>query len=311
MAEEADKALVAAPKIDAGVMLNASDLETNASLAAEDEEEEYPWESDVEKLVEGNADKRTMYFIRGDPGTNKSTWQRELKRMYPGLVHMINAKSHRHTLSHIANQKEEIDAAGRSIILLGNFGLSFDWKKMNEGDGDLMNMLEDLKDGHFTTSLKPIVEMNLDYPAHILLFGNDFPPEHVVTGLSPGKLKFMMIDPVHSTLIDYTGFDAPIATAARERRQESMRLAAGEMVRSQEQYAQADILLKCFKPLRGVALRKTSDLLLIATSRDFVGNTQDLGSAIGKVFAEFIKSGIVQRGHSNGKAAWRGLANVA
>lgn len=311
VADAADACLVDVAPPDAGRELTEADKQRNDDDDdASGDEETNPWVDELLKMLQpAMAPKRKIYFVRGDPAKGKSDFLRKVQADYPDLVFMFTPASHRHSLSNIAANLETIKEAKRSPIVVANLGMSF-WETFNKkSDADFVNTLEDLKDGFFLTSLKPVTQVNLDpYTPYLLVLCNQFPPFDVVKGLSSDKWCFLMIDPLHSRLVPYTGYDDELKKLARDRQIESMQLAAGEMARTKEVHVQAEILLKCFKPVRGTPRRKTRDLLTIANQAGFVGSVQDLGTAISKTFADYD---FVKSGPSNGKAGWDGLADVA
>ena len=194
----------------------------------------------------------------------------------------------------------------RSGIVIFNLGNSF--KFTSDGDKDLVNTLEDVKDGYFSLALQPCGTFKLKLRPYVILWANQFPPEDLVKGLSTDKWDFRFIDQLYCQLVPYTGFEELLRETEKQRYRENMALRRGELERSTAQDQEANTILQCFKPVQGTRRRKTKDLLVIAKNKaNFQGDAVDLGRVIARVFRDYT---FVKRGPSNGAAGWDGLADV-
>ena len=259
-----------------------------------------PWEVSLLKVLEPEkADPREIIVVWDGVGSNnKSGLTKKLVDEKDAMA--IDFSSARHTLFFIAENQDKLHDLGRSGIIV------IDIPRAAKLDNELFVAMEKIKDGVFTSSLKPSpgkrMDVNLEFRPYLVIFTNEQPKESFLKYMSVDRWNVYLIDPDTSKLVKDRSSEKTLAKIAEDRLKAMRDAREGVLaIPSNPAHEIIDAVLEVDTSVADKLFVKT-DILPMLRNQDYEGSDVNI---LGKLLAEHFKdNAAVKKGRDGRKGAY-------
>ena len=154
-----------------------------------------PFQSELLDRFASNADDRTITWVhtaQGKLGKNVMLVKLEEKYENDHVILYIDGEDNTAVKHLLMEHQQQLESATKSPIMIVNVA------RMGKANGNLLNIMETVKDGRFHSTKYGGGNLKIKVPPHILVTANVPPPLH---GMSPDRWRIFTVDPADMTLL--------------------------------------------------------------------------------------------------------------